>query len=652
MSRLAFGLDGRGALLLGAVHALTAHRLVEIDLVGVELRAVDAREARPSADRHAAGAAHARTVDHQRVERHGGLQTVFLRGEGHELHHDHRSDGHAFVVVPALFFDEFLDDLRHQSFEALRTVVGGDVEVLGDGPHGVGIDQHVARLRADDDVGADPVFPEPFDLRIDRGRAHSARYEEVVPFAKFLDGDFDELRGVAQRPCEVGEGVALFECAYLARRGADGLRDDRHAALRGVEIGNCERNAFAVFVDAHDDELSGLCRTRYARCEDLHQPDAFREASFFKNGVHYVVLSVCVSLFDDRRDPQAPHWTHGVVGHHHEVLRQHAEILRRGVEEHFGPERIPRGYRPARRERRGDVSFTLHGPDDQRCVARVRKRERQLPPRARVLHRAKFKDIFREFGSRALLCRIGRPRVDADAVRYDRRAVAAAVDGDLQRIAQGAVAGFAGRDEVGEVDLAPLARCDPLRSVYLKQAALVLRAQREPDRAVRGVGIADRPLHLPALIYIGEGAERRGQPQAPAGVDRVKFFEALFARRDIALYGDRGDFLPLVGVDPQLLGEGAGAVHGIIRDGDLRLAARGDGLAREFGHRAAAGGHHVEDHQRLVAAVDAREGVADAAVALADGAEIPGVGFENQTGLCGGGKSGERRDNEEYDSFC
>lgn len=103
----------------------------------------------------------------------------------------------------------------------------------------------------------------------------------------------------------------------------------------------------------------------------------------------------------------------------------------------------PGGYRPARRERRGDVSFTLHGPDDQRCVARVRKRERQLPPRARVLHRAKFKDIFREFGSRALLCRIGRPRVDADAVRYDRRAVAAAVDGDLQRIAQGAVAGSA-----------------------------------------------------------------------------------------------------------------------------------------------------------------------------------------------------------------
>lgn len=54
---------------------------------------------------------------------------------------------------------------------------------------------------------------------------------------------------------------------------------------------------------------------------------------------------------------------------------------------------------------------------------------------------------------------------------------------------------------------------------------------------------------------------------------------------------------------------------------------------------------------RLVAAVDARESVADAAVALADGAEIPGVGFEDQTRLRGGGKGGECRDNEEYGSF-
>ena len=69
-----FGLDRRTALLLRAIHALAAHRLVEIDLVPVELGALDAREAGLAAHCHAAGAAHARSVHHQGVERDGGLQ--------------------------------------------------------------------------------------------------------------------------------------------------------------------------------------------------------------------------------------------------------------------------------------------------------------------------------------------------------------------------------------------------------------------------------------------------------------------------------------------------------------------------------------------------------------------------------------------------
>ena len=45
VSGLALGFDGRGALFLRAVHALTAHRFVEIDFVAVEFGAFDAREA-------------------------------------------------------------------------------------------------------------------------------------------------------------------------------------------------------------------------------------------------------------------------------------------------------------------------------------------------------------------------------------------------------------------------------------------------------------------------------------------------------------------------------------------------------------------------------------------------------------------------------
>ena len=66
------------------------------------------------------------------------------------------------------------------------------------------------------------------------------------------------------------------------------------------------------------------------------------------------------------------------------------------------------------------------------------------------------------------------------------------------------------------------------------------------------------------------------------------------------------------------------------RDGDLRLFARKDRFLREIGDRAAAGGHHVEDHQRAVAAVDTRERVADAAVGFADRAEVPRIGPKRQ----------------------
>lgn len=48
---------------------------------------------------------------------------------------------------------------------------------------------------------------------------------------------------------------------------------------------------FAVLVDADDDELPGLRRMCDARCEDLHQPDALGEESFFKYRVPQYIFS-------------------------------------------------------------------------------------------------------------------------------------------------------------------------------------------------------------------------------------------------------------------------------------------------------------------------------------------------------------------------
>ena len=53
---------------LGLVHGLAAHHPVEVDLVAVELRTVDADVLRDAVDHHAAAAAHPGAVDHDRVQ--------------------------------------------------------------------------------------------------------------------------------------------------------------------------------------------------------------------------------------------------------------------------------------------------------------------------------------------------------------------------------------------------------------------------------------------------------------------------------------------------------------------------------------------------------------------------------------------------------
>ena len=58
------------------VGGLTSGELVEVDQVAVELGAVDTGELGLPADRHAAAAAHAGAVDHERVQRDDRLDAV------------------------------------------------------------------------------------------------------------------------------------------------------------------------------------------------------------------------------------------------------------------------------------------------------------------------------------------------------------------------------------------------------------------------------------------------------------------------------------------------------------------------------------------------------------------------------------------------
>ena len=65
----------------------------EVDVVGIEFRAVDARELRFSTHVDPTPAAHAGSVDHDRIQRRDGFDLVRPRHFGDGSHHRHRPSG-------------------------------------------------------------------------------------------------------------------------------------------------------------------------------------------------------------------------------------------------------------------------------------------------------------------------------------------------------------------------------------------------------------------------------------------------------------------------------------------------------------------------------------------------------------------------------
>ena len=106
---------------------------VEVYLVAVKLRPVDADELCLSAHGDAAGPAHSRSVDHNGVERYVGRYVVLLGQQTHELHHDSRSDCETFVHVFAL--NHALDPFGHQPFAPVTSVVGHHDDLIGRTAH-------------------------------------------------------------------------------------------------------------------------------------------------------------------------------------------------------------------------------------------------------------------------------------------------------------------------------------------------------------------------------------------------------------------------------------------------------------------------------------------------------------------------------------
>jgi len=122
-------------------------------------------------------------------------------------------------------------------------------------------------------------------LREDRGNTEAAADQHHVAAAGGVGGL--DVGGHAQRPDEVGEGVALVVViAHLAGRSTQGLHHDGDRAAVRVEVGDGERNALGAVVKAHHHELAGLRRGGHVGSLHLPQEGRGRQSLMANDAKH------------------------------------------------------------------------------------------------------------------------------------------------------------------------------------------------------------------------------------------------------------------------------------------------------------------------------------------------------------------------------
>ena len=269
-------------ILLGALecaHAL--EHLVPVDQGTVELRTVDADKLRLAANGQSASSAHARTVDHNRVQAYLARNIVFLSREVGELHHDGRTDGKHLVNM--LLLDKLLDTYGDHTFLAIRAVIGHD-------------DHLVARL-------AHLVFQ--YD-QVFRTASHDREHTVASCLQRLDDGqhrcnaqtsagtnhgsEILNMSGIAQRTHDVGHVVAFVQHAELLRRETHLLDNESDGSFLNIGTGNGQRHALAFLVDAHNDKITGLAALGNQRSLDLEKENLLRKLFFPYNSIH---ISLC-----------------------------------------------------------------------------------------------------------------------------------------------------------------------------------------------------------------------------------------------------------------------------------------------------------------------------------------------------------------------
>ena len=253
-------------LVLGAAVAPQArHQVVEVDQVAVEVGAVDAGELHLVADLDAAAAAHAGAVDHHRVQADDGADAVRPRRLGAALHHHRRADRDHLVDV-GMARDRLLEAggdaalqagaSRRRCRRSARRTRRRTCPARTSG-RGCGSRSRRSPWRPARGTRGPAGTPAPRPARRRRRPPSSAcRCGWECPSAR--------PARTASVPTWQSRRIScvVLPTAWITRVMVPAL---------AVEVGQRQRDALAVLVGHHDDELAGLGGARHHRMLDFEQ---------------------------------------------------------------------------------------------------------------------------------------------------------------------------------------------------------------------------------------------------------------------------------------------------------------------------------------------------------------------------------------------
>ena len=92
--------------------------------------------------------------------------------------------------------------------------------------------------------------------------------------------------GMAERPGDVGDGLARLQRHQFLGALAHRLNDQRDGARGGVRVGDGERDALRAFGPVHNHKLAGLPDLGNARGDDVQPRDVRAELGFGNDAMH------------------------------------------------------------------------------------------------------------------------------------------------------------------------------------------------------------------------------------------------------------------------------------------------------------------------------------------------------------------------------